>query len=367
VVRQPDASGRRSQFVDALAARTELVDVIYPHVSRIVRATIMARTFNPRPARWMAQTGFSQRWAMKQTEAVQRGLSSHRGDHDLVLQFQTLCAPGFDRAGVPYAIYTDNTMALTQRHYPAWAPISKRDMDRWLRFEADVFRGAAAVFTYSEFARSSVIEDYGCPASSVVAAGAGANQALESVEHKDHSAPRALFVGYEFERKGGEVLLDAWPIVLSRVPDAELVIAGPRRRPRRTLPRGVRWVGPGNRQALGELYRSASVFAMPSLFEPWGHVFVEAMAHGLPCVGARACAMPEIIEDTVTGRLVAPGEPEPLADALVELLADPAKAAAMGQAGFAAVQRRFLWSHVCDRVLGHLASQPSVALTGAPD
>ena len=300
---------------------------------------------------------------MKQTEAVQRGLENHRGDHDLILQFQTLCAPGSDRAGVPYAIYTDNTMALTQRHYPAWAPLSKRDADRWLRFEAEIFRGAAATFTYSEFARRSVIEDYGCPASSVLAAGAGANQALSSVEHKDYSAPRALFVGYEFERKGGEVLLDAWPMVLSRVPDAELSIAGPRRPPRRSLPPGVRWVGRGDRQALDELYSAASVFTMPSLFEPWGHVFVEAMAYGLPCIGTQGCAMPEIIEDKVTGRLVPANEPEPLADALVELLSDPAKAAAMGRAGFAAVQREFLWSHVCDRVLGHLGSQPAVALT----
>jgi glycosyltransferase involved in cell wall biosynthesis len=363
VVRQPDEIGRRSKFVEALAQRTELVGVVYPQVSRLQRKMVLARTVHPRRSRWSARAGFDRRTVVKRTSSVQRGLHAHRGDHDLVMQFQTLCAPGHDREGVPYAIYTDNTMALTQRHYPAWAPLSRQAADRWLRFEEGVFQGASAVFTYSEFTRRSVIEDYGCPESSVVAAGAGANQSLSSLEQKSYSVPRALFVGYEFKRKGGAVLLEAWPMVLRRIPDAELVIAGPTRPPRRPLPAGVRWVGGADRRELGELYRSASVFAMPSLFEPWGHVFVEAMAHGLPCIGTQRGAMPEIIDDGVSGLIVAAGEPEPLADALVELLSDPDKSARMGKAAFAAVQREFLWSHVADRVLAQLASQPAGALT----
>jgi glycosyltransferase involved in cell wall biosynthesis len=57
----------------------------------------------------------------------------------------------------------------------------------------------------------------------------------------------------------------------------------------------------------------------------WGHAFVEAMAHGLACVGTTRCAMPEIIDDGVTGRLVAAGARAPLADALIELLSDAAE------------------------------------------
>jgi glycosyltransferase involved in cell wall biosynthesis len=355
VVRQPDASGRRSQFVDALARRTQLVDVVYPELSRLELNLIRLRTFHPHSGRWRARAGFNQRLASKQTESVQRGLAAHRGNHDLIMQFQTLCAPGFDRAGVPYAIYTDNTMALTQRHYPAWAPLPKQAADWWLQYEAGIFRGATAIFTYSEFARRSVIEDYDCPESAVVAAGAGANQMLPALEDKDYSVPRALFVGYDFERKGGSVLLDAWPAVRRRIPDAELLIAGPKRSPARSLPAGVTWTGQGDRAALSALYRSASLFVMPSLFEPWGHVFVEAMGHGLACIGTRGCAMPEIIEDGVTGRLVTAGSPQPLADALVELLTDPDRLATMGSAAHATVQRERTWAHVTDRVLSHLA------------
>jgi alpha-maltose-1-phosphate synthase len=366
LVRQRDPSGRRSQFASALAQRVNMIDVVLPGLSRLQRNMTLARTFHPRMSKWKGRAGFDERVARLQTQSVQRSLLTHRGNHDLIMQFQTLCAPGLDRGGVPYAIYTDNTMALTQRHYPKWAPLSPRAAKRWIEYEASIFREASSVFTYSEFTRRSAIEDYGCEPQSVVAAGAGANQLLPCPREHDVLAPRALFVGFEFERKGGFVLLDAWPQVRARVPNAELVIAGPDRRPRRALPRGVRWVGRVNRAALTELYEAASVFVMPSLFEPWGHVFLEAMGHGLPCIGTDRCAMPEIIQERVTGRLVAAGEPEPLADALVELLADPVKRAQMGRAGYEKVRLERRWTNVVDRVLEHLGAQsmPSDSVPG---
>jgi glycosyltransferase involved in cell wall biosynthesis len=341
-------------LVEGLARRIELVGVVSAELSRPDRYLNYARTFRPRVSTWRSSAGFNRRVATKQTESVQRGLEAHRGSFDLIIQFQTLCAPGTDRGGAPYAIYTDNTMALTRRLYPSWAPISARAAEWWMRYEAGIFRDAVAAFTYSDFARRSVIEDYGCSPDSVFAVGAGANQLLASVGEKDYTVPRAVFVGFEFERKGGSVLLDAWPIVRDRVPNAELVIAGPARSPRRRLPPGVTWVGRADRAALTALYESASVFVMPSLFEPWGHVFVEAMGHGLPCIGTRCCAMPEIIDDGVTGRLVESHQSEPLADALIELFTDPAKAAAMGRVAHAKVCQERRWTDVADRVLAHL-------------
>jgi len=357
LVRQRDTTGRRSQFVGALRQRLNVVDVVHPEVSWPERKMVLARAFHPDIDRWRSRAGFDEHYAALQTQSVQRGLLRHRGDHDLIMQFQTLCAPGLERGGVPYTIYTDNTMALTQRHYPKWAQLSPRAVTRWIEYEASIFREAKAVFTYSEFTRRSVIEDYDCEPQSVVAAGAGANQMLPRAPQQRARPARALFVGFELERKGGFVLLDAWPQVRAHLPDAELVIAGPRRRPRRSLPEGVRWVGRSDRATLTELYESAAVFAMPSLFEPWGHVFLEAMGHGLPCIGSDSCAMPEIIDDGVTGRLVAPGAPQPLAEALIELLADPARAARMGRAGYEQVRRERRWTNVADRVLEHLGGQ----------
>ncbi len=359
--REPMPQGQWSLFFAALARRFELVDVIRPELSDAQRYLNLARTFDPRKRRWKAHAGFNESVATKRTQAVEDALARYRGGFDLIVQVQTVCAPGFGRERVPYVVYTDNTMALTQSQYPAWAPLSAKAADWWMRYEAQVCRSAAAVFTFSEFARHSVIEDYGDAPEHVSSIGAGANQMLEVLGEKDYARQRALFVGVDFERKGGSVLLEAWPRVRERLPDAELIIAGPAKESAPQLPDGVCWTGWIDRAGLAELYRSASVFVLPSTFDPCPNVLREAMGYGLPCIGASCCAIPEIIDDGETGRVVPTRAPEQLASALIELLSDPAKTAEMGRTAHAKVLREGRWSDVVDRLAAQLQLDP-----GAP-
>jgi glycosyltransferase involved in cell wall biosynthesis len=343
-------AGRWSQFYAALAARTSLVDTIRPQRSRTAELANLAVNFRPSRAAWRARAGFNLGYAAQLSASIERQLAPLAGRYDLIVQLQTLCEPGTDHNRA-YVIYTDNTFALTQRMYPEWEPLAANLVARWLAFEAEVCTRARAVYTFSEWARASVIDDYGCSPDHVVAIGAGANHLEPELGDKRWSPPTALFVGSPLRRKGGLTLLKAWPEVLSQVPDARLLIVGPDGRPPGGLPASVTWVGNVDRYRLDVLYRNASVFVLPSLFEPWGHVFVEAMGHGLPCIATTLCAMPEIIEQGTTGLLVRPGEPEPLARALVELLGDPARAERMGRAGHARVLDSMMWHHVADRLL----------------
>jgi alpha-maltose-1-phosphate synthase len=347
--RDPAPAGKWSQFFGALSRRLTVTEVIRPRLSALDEYLALARAVRPSRARWLASAGFSASRRQKLDATLERELRVRAGSYDLIVQLQTRCSPPR-----PYVIYTDNTMALTQGLYPQYAPLGSRQAREWLRFEARVCREAEVVFTFSEFARGSVIADYGCPPERVLAVGAGANQLAATIEHRDHAQPRALFVGNEFERKGGEVLMGAWRLVLERMPDAQLVVAGPNRGSSSALPPGVTWLGRLSRDELEAQYRAATTFVMPSLFEAWGHVFVEAMGYGLACIGSDCCAMPEIIDDGVTGVLAAPGEPEALARALVDLLGDPVKAEAMGRAGHAKVLSSLTWGHVADRVVSRL-------------
>jgi starch synthase len=348
--REPLPQGQWSLFFAALAERFELVDVIRPELSDAQRYLNFARTFTPDKKRWKANAGFNASVASKRTRAVQRALERVPEPVELIVQVQTVCAPGFERHGVPYVVYTDNTMALTQRMYPAWAPLSAGRAESWMRFEAQVCRSAQAVFTFSEFARRSVIDDYGDSPEHVTSIGAGANQWLEHVGEKDYTRPRALFVGIDFERKGGPTLLEAWRGVRARLPDAELIIAGPHPSAEGRSAPGVEWAGWVDRSALAELYRSASVFVLPSTFDPCPNVFREAMGYGLPCIGTDCCAVPEIVDDGETGRVVPVRDPDALAAALIELLSDPARAATMGRAAHAEVLADGRWSNVVERL-----------------
>jgi alpha-maltose-1-phosphate synthase len=103
------------------------------------------------------------------------------------------------------------------------------------------------------------------------------------------------------------------------------------------------------------LLSQATVFALPTLREPFGIAFLDAMACGVPCVGTRLEAVPEIVRDGETGLLVPPGDPVALASALDRLLADPVLARAMGARGRARVFAGGLWCHAAARLERALA------------
>ena len=346
-------SAKSAGLYAALDRRFQVVDVVRPVLPRPEYYLNRLITAHPDRRYWRSRSSLST-WAFhRRSVHAERMLQQHAGRYDLIVQLHTLLSPGLDPQKYRYVLHTDNTYMLSERHYAPWAPLRGHQRDEWIRRERMVYQNAAFLFPRSEFLRRSMIEDYGCDPERVIRVGGGSNFGTSSLTDKRYDAQIALFVGFDFERKGGMELLQAWEQVHRQLPQAELWIVGPRR-PRRQLP-GVRWIGSvKDRQQLAQLYQRATLFVMPSLFEPWGHVFFEAMGYGLPCIGSTICAMPEIIDDGVTGVLVPPGEPAPLADALIGLLGDPQRAEAMGKAAQQGVRHGSTWDDVVARMAPYI-------------
>ncbi len=162
-----------------------------------------------------------------------------------------------------------------------------------------------------------------------------------------------LTVGRMIDVKAHHHLLEAVPAVVERQPTARFlwIGGGPLEQ---ELDVEVRRLGledsvilAGQRGDVPDVIAAADLFVLPSLVEGLPLGVLEAMAAGLPVVGTHVCGTSEVIVDGVTGRLVepgglaGPGNPAPMADAILEILQDPQLATQWGSAGKARVEREF--------------------------
>jgi len=151
--------------------------------------------------------------------------------------------------------------------------------------------------------------------------------------------PHCLFIGGDFPRKGGYDLLRAWEHGgFAERADLTLVTDWPLPAP---LPAGVRQVRGirGQTQEWSATWHAADIFVMPTRNEAFGLVFQEAAAAGLPAIGPRLNAVPEIIDDGVSGILVTPRSIEEIAAALDRLIRSGDLRDSMGRAARRKIER----------------------------
>ncbi|GAF71267.1 unnamed protein product, partial [marine sediment metagenome] len=173
-------------------------------------------------------------------------------------------------------------------------------------------------------------------------------------------ARRLVFVGRSDDvNKGARYLLEALNILKDEV-DFRLTLVDDVKTRLRLAPRLVREFGLSSRvdfsgrvsqEGLVRLYNEAEVVVSPSLYEGFGLPAAEAMACGTPVVATGAGAFPELIEDGATGVLVPARDVQALAAALRRLLADPARARAMGAAARQRVAERFTWRRAAEKLV----------------
>jgi alpha-maltose-1-phosphate synthase len=228
--------------------------------------------------------------------------------------------------------------------------------------QREVFAACAKVFTLSRWTAASVVDDYGIPAQRVVTVGAGANLVDVPARRVDPAdpptnrpqAPSILFVGMDWEQKGGPLLVEAFRLVRARHPAARLHVVGcspPLHEP------GVEVVGylprgdPAARRRLAGLYASASCLALLSAFDCFPNVLLEAQLAGVPVVTLAGQGRPEAVDPGHTGMLVERAEPAAVAQAIEAVLADGEK---MGPAARRWAAERFTWPLVVERVLAEM-------------
>jgi phosphatidylinositol alpha-1,6-mannosyltransferase len=258
---------------------------------------------------------------------------------------------------------TDLVRGLLRRPVVQYAHAN--EFDRRPGLAARAVRGAAATIAVSRYTQSLALR-------------AGADPARVRVIHpgtdaagRDPGAPRApqptlVTVSRLAERyKGHDLVLRALPEIRRAVPAVQWLVIGdgPLRGEYEALAAelgvadAVRFEGRLSDAERDRRLNAAHVFVLPSRLRPsggggegFGIVYLEAAAHGLPVVAGAVAGALDAVEDGSTGRLVDPEDPAALAEALIDLLTHPERAAALGEAGARRAREQFSWDAVAARV-----------------
>lgn len=244
------------------------------------------------------------------------------------------------------------------------------------RLESAPLRAAAFVVVFSQWAANSMIAEHGLSPDRVriIPIGIDLDQLSDLSAFavpKVSRRKRILFVGGDYVRKGGPLLVD---VFLQRFAsrDVELhLVTGEKNipdHPQIIVHRGVSALSPKWK----ELYANADVFAVPTYWDAFGIAYIEAMAAGVPVIGTNISAGPEIIAAGETGFLIERGDARKLGDDLEALLFDDELRERFGRNGVARAARLFDARHTT-RALGELFREaaasgkaPKPSATAAP-
>ncbi|HLJ79867.1 MAG TPA: glycosyltransferase family 4 protein, partial [Ktedonobacterales bacterium] len=214
-----------------------------------------------------------------------------------------------------------------------------------LRLNKRAFDHAEALVTWCQWAKDSLVQDYGVLPEKVTVIPPGVDLAqwprhsgYDRVHGAEGRLPRLLFVGGDFERKGGNVLLQCFKRELQSECELAIVTQSPVA-PSRNL-KIYHNVTP-NSDTLLRLYAEADIFVFPTLADCAPLAVPEAMAASIPIVTTHVGAIPEMVTDGEQGLLVQPGDADALTGAVRRLIESPDLRARMGDRGRATVEEDY--------------------------
>lgn len=248
-----------------------------------------------------------------------------RNNTNVLLQIGDIIIPG-----QPSYIYQDLTVSFLKHlhqndpeafSYCGYSHVSNRAFDRKISRLNQVYRNSNGIFTMSQWLADYIVKSMGFSADKVHPVGAGINIDPEKIDTSQKVGNKILFIGRDFKRKAGYLVIDAFKVLVSDYqPNAELYIIGPIVNPVEGNHPNIHFIGEVSSAQLPYYFNLCDVFCMPSHFDAYGLVFIEALVYGLPCIGRNKFAMSEFIQDGVNGYLIDSDNIDTLALKMFELL-----------------------------------------------
>jgi alpha-maltose-1-phosphate synthase len=353
-------SGVSYGLVSGLRALGHEVRVGDCDLSGAVRLFGAGMTFSPMRRRWWVRYHLGAIPFWMRSQIATRHVKEAGDWPDVVLQFGATFMPSQElRTG--FFLYCDSNIHLSELGAVGGrseaAQLSEGELEGVRRRENSVYGKAQSIFTMSRMVADTFVEGFDVEKDRVIPVHAGMNfTPAGEINGTQSDRPTILFVGRDFARKGGDLLLEAFKLLKCSLPESRLVIAGPSSNPAPGVP-DVEFLGfldlgtAAGKKELKTAYEQADVFCLPTRFEPLGIVFLEAMAFGIPCVGPNEWAVPEMIVHGKTGLLVDGDDAASWSSTLHTVLTDREMSARMSVEGRKRVAEYFTWNRVAQDII----------------
>lgn len=344
-----DIDDERSWSGMILRMRDELAQVadVVPMSTAGVRTSVVDRAI----ARVLGRTsGKSYLWDFGLATAKRRGDAAREqireADVDVVLAVVASTDVAFLRPGaVPVVQVVDTTFSAVRDFYPQFTSLHPLSSWQARIITTRAERATTRFLASTQWAVDALIED-GVPAADCVVAPPGPATVpphdWRRPIRRDGDELRVLLVASDWQRKGGDVALEAVELLRQRGTDATLTVVG-------DAPPLPGWATPLGRLArsqLSEQYGTADVLIELASANAAGVTLTDAAAHGLPAVATNVGGVATIVAHGISGVLIEPGDGlvQRVADALV-LLVDPDRRAAMSTASEEHYAQHLHWQH----------------------
>jgi glycosyltransferase involved in cell wall biosynthesis len=277
--------------------------------------------------------------------------------HDVVFQIGVGATP---KDGVPLVAHVEISVAtatktdIFARNYGFYGH-SQKDVDDAINGEKQFFKRCHMVWTNTHWTAEGIIEQGIDPQKIFVHPPAAGIEDPGICDH-DWKQCKILFVGSDWIRKGGPLLIDAFQIIRRSNPNAKLTIVGCKPLVRME---GVEIIGylrkniPREKEKLNALYREATIFCLPSYWESTGIVYIEAALWGLPVIMLKGQGREKIYPSSMAVH-ADHNDSKVLADAIIDLTQAPSKMESMGRAGRKLVLEKYTWRNLADKLYNEI-------------
>lgn len=234
------------------------------------------------------------------------------------------------------------------------------NIERYDTLEKKAISQCEHIFSLSEYVKENLVNYYGVAQNKITVVGTGLGAILPFYGEKDYSNRKILFVAKDrFEDKGGNLVVDSFLRAVRLDPKLQLTIIGNEEIKKTVVHPNIKVLGFIPLQELQDLFNTHSLFFMPAINEPWGLVYLEAMACKMPIIGLNRNSFPELSGYGTYGFGIDTSDPDLIGELIAGVFSKPEELREIGQKAQAFCLDSFSWTITINKIIKTIETSAS--------